>query len=940
MATQTNDLRGAADTAAQQFAAALTGFLLVAAYLGVSLTQISDADFLTGRGQTLPIIGSTVPTEAFFWAAPALLLILHLGLLLQWTIYQRKVQSFVASLADQSAPDQATQIDILSPSMMTAYLLPRSQPPAVRWAAWTLTVVATIVLPLALLVGIQVRSLAFHFPTLSLFERLLVLIDLAAVWVYFPAQPTASWSTPARVVWALISVLTIAYVCLDAVVPAPDVQNLDTDCTLADFRNTCNLTDRLLRKRRLDVAGQTLRATSAPDSRDSEGSSAWLNLEGADLRFADFSHATLSHAALYGANFQGAHLVGTRFLNSTFQYSGTPKASWEHAVKESTRFAFAYAALADFSGHDLHEVDFTGSVLAGADFTGCNLLKARLEAASLDGANLQAAYLVGADLELASLIGADLRYAVLSAAILRGADLRGALLYRNPLFATVLDLADLSYASAIALGPEELAHLRKKIADVGVASTSAYKPRKMIDLLSGPGEQINLRVLLRLDGLRAWLMNFDYLPIPENLASDIGEPLATDEYVQVLQGYIRYSLQRRPELVAPLARRRVTEQLLVPTVMANQNVLLIGEPNSPPVQEVRDAMIDRLTRLEIVGVGRSNSPDLRYEPWTGGAATSRQDPIPVWLNTFIKVLADPKNSRDTDPSSLVDSLSQQFRANNMTALALAARLRQMYANKASPATRQVFVTEAERYQPDAQTWLAIAALMPIGSPTWLTLMQRASSQSGQAAAQLGATTRNEALIRQAASLGNVRAAADIGENLYMDPKSSDSIKRDAWRPLAYAAYRGEISAQEIVGMLMSQRGDYEGARRWLASAAAEGEVDFVDPYAYFLATCPDATYRDPALALRLATDEWRQTLAAERGNPKLAESEKNRRRTAVYSTLATSYAAAGDFPEAIAIERKALALLPNGIPSGERTEMESKLADFQKKRPWLEYPVE
>jgi len=941
MGADSEELKKAADAATQQFAALLTGFLLVSSYLYVSLIQISDTDFLTGRGQMLPIIGVSVSTEVFFWASGALLLTLHLGLLVQWKIYRDKVQRFIGSLADRSASVRVTQIQSLLPSIVTPYLDPTVQAASVRWAATTLTFVAVILLPFVLLVVMQVRSLAFHLSDLTTLERLWVLVDLAAVWIYFPAYISLPWSTVSRIVWMSLSALTVAYVSFDAVVPADDVQSLDNPCTWRDFRRTCNLTDRFVRQRRLYLAGQTLRATSSSDTKAGEGGSpAVLNLEGTDLRFAELGHATVIRAALYGAQLEGAHLVGTKFVNSTFQPSGVPRALWGRTHHGATNFSFAYASLADFTGHDLHEVIFTGASLVGAKLTGCDLLKARFDAASLDAADLRVAYLTGARLVLASLIRADLRFAVLSGANLTGGDLRGALLYRNPLFGTTLDLADLTYATAIAPDEDELKDLRKTLADSGTGSAANYQPLQMLDLLTSSGQQIYLRMLLTLHGEYAWLLNFDYLPIPSYLVSNLGQPLSTHDYVEVLQGYIRAYLKETPELGRALNRRRVLEQLLVPTIVADGKVLRIGEPNSPPIEAVREAMLDRVTSLELRGVGNAQSPDARYEPFDDGATSVKRavSPDPQWLGRFLTMMSDAKTERNASTATLVADFLPKHTSPDATALAVAVRLAGVHPQALDETTRQAFLNAADTSQMDPETLTAVAVLMPQESPERRKLLERASGLAAAAAAELGMASGDKALIRHAMELGSVPVAASIGVSTYVDPKSSDSVKREGWQQLTYAAYRGEINAQAAVGLLLSQAGDYKNARRWLASAAAEGEVAVVNPFAYFLATCPDAKYRDGGLALQLATDDVRQVVAGLTKDQRLKEGQRDVTLETVYQTLAIAYAATGDFTEAVTVEQKVRDLARRGASDRERSDMQAKLSAFKEKRPWLDYP--
>jgi hypothetical protein len=215
-------------------------------------------------------------------------------------------------------------------------------------------------------------------------------------------------------------------------------------------------------------------------------------------------------------------------------------------------------------------------------------------------------------------------------------------------------------------------------------------------------------------------------------------------------------------------------------------------------------------------------------------------------------------------------------------------------------------------------------------------MRRAASQSGEAAWALGVSTANDVLMETAARMGLVVAEAYMGQKLYLNLKSPNSSRAAAWQELSHAAYRGDSGAQSLVGILMWKAGDYDGAAKWLASAAVDGDPIHVDPYASFLATCRDQRYRDPGRALHLAIEDLRRTGLEGSQSSSVAKTAASRE--SIYSTLAAAYAANGEYAEAVALELKNLALVTGKHGETERAAIQARLSAYRAKMPWHDYP--
>ena len=179
-----------------------------------------------------------------------------------------------------------------------------------------------------LLAAFEVRSLAFHDLQLTWFQRVVILIDVAAVWLYFPSV-TTSFRSLTRAWAALATCLLVVFLLFDASIPADRVRRLP---------ERWNLTDHVFRERRLDLRGQILRAVEATSAAVGASRAPGLDLQGRDFRYADMSEATLIRPFLYGANFRGVRLERAKFVDADFS-----PAQGSTGATRRTSFAFALA---------------------------------------------------------------------------------------------------------------------------------------------------------------------------------------------------------------------------------------------------------------------------------------------------------------------------------------------------------------------------------------------------------------------------------------------------------------------------------------------------------------------------------------------------------------------------------------------------------------------
>lgn len=149
-------------------------------------------------------------------------------------------------------------------------------------------------------------------------------------------------------------------------------------------------------------------------------------------------------------------------------------------------------------------------------------------------------------------------------------------------------------------------------------------------------------------------------------------------------------------------------------------------------------------------------------------------------------------------------------------------------------------------------------------------------------------------------------AADRDRALAWYEKAADAGVVDAQIRMAYTALgEGHLEAQQRAG-------------EWLARAAAQDSPQALNDYAWLLATSPFDQVRNGQQAVTLAL-----------------QAVSRNRSPGYLDTLAAAYAETGKFDRAVATQREALALVPEGeVALAE--ELESHLDAFESGDPWRE----
>ncbi len=225
-------LLDAANDASQTVAVLHVAFMAVCAYVLVIVFGTTDLDLLMGGNNVkLPVIDVAVPIVGFYAFAPYLVVLMHLNLLLQLQLLSRKLFAFdAATPAEEGVGGLRDRLHIFP---YTYYLVGR--PGVVVGGLLGLVVSVTlIVLPLATLLALQLKFLAYQAAGITWAQRLAVFLDmgfLVALWpvILHPRDDWKAWwretlaaYLPKKRAWLAVVVL-VASVALILFAATPDL---------------------------------------------------------------------------------------------------------------------------------------------------------------------------------------------------------------------------------------------------------------------------------------------------------------------------------------------------------------------------------------------------------------------------------------------------------------------------------------------------------------------------------------------------------------------------------------------------------------------------------------------------------------------------------------------------------------------------------------------
>jgi uncharacterized protein YjbI with pentapeptide repeats len=484
-------LESAVNDSATRVSAIWISFLIFSLYLLITATTVTQRQLLLAEPVKLPVLNIDLPLWGFFFLAPTLFVILHAYVLLQVVLLGRTAAAYNAAVARaELSPEENNSLRQRLANTLFAQIFAGAPREREGWLGRLLIAMAWITLaiaPILILLAFQFSFLAYHSHIATWTHRLLILVELVALFLIWPlvldAQADFQWpkvSTDlkqlAALTWRLfgpkeqrrnewqrlreqaaalaICLLFIIVSLSIATFPGEPHVNLFTLRPLTSVQ--C---DRWVHQKfgRIDLQFDRLnlpnvdlidegklaeieKHTSERDLPPSQGERT-QNFRDRDLNCSDLSHADLRRVDLTNARLDGAFLFDTVFEGAILNFAQLQGAILAGAHLEGASLDFAQLQganlwLAQLQGASLGDTQLQGASLNSAQLQGANFTRnigfisvgAHLQGASLDAAQLQGAYFIDVQLQGASLVSANLQGAFFENAHLQGANFSNAIL--------------------------------------------------------------------------------------------------------------------------------------------------------------------------------------------------------------------------------------------------------------------------------------------------------------------------------------------------------------------------------------------------------------------------------------------------------------------------------------------------------------------------------
>jgi uncharacterized protein YjbI with pentapeptide repeats len=434
------DLRSDVAATAADIRTAYFTFLTAGLYLAITVGATTHEELLTGSRVALPLTGVALPVLGFYVVAPALFLILHFNLLLQFRLLAGKARCLNAAIDRLPIAGERAHARALLPAFPFVQMVAGRPESRLDGSLLRLTIWLTVVwAPALLLLETLVRFLPYHSAAVTWWHRGLILAELMLLWLLWPGslwrrsegirQPGARESNG---LWrwlglGQLSVLLLACLAF-ATLPGETLERhvariLPGDMAAGE-RTMPWPTWWLLEHPESPLARNLrLHETSLVGEIGEQTPTRRLDLRRRDLRYAELTGADLRQADLRNAQLDGAVLSYAHLDGALLNEASLEKANLRNVRLKGANLHRAVLKGADLGGAHLEGANLTSADLAAADLTSAWLLGADLRDAILTGASVRQAHLQGADLGDTVLCGATLGGADLAAADLRGASI-------------------------------------------------------------------------------------------------------------------------------------------------------------------------------------------------------------------------------------------------------------------------------------------------------------------------------------------------------------------------------------------------------------------------------------------------------------------------------------------------------------------------------------
>jgi hypothetical protein len=547
-----DELLQSANSASGSARNAWLAYLVLNVYLLVTIAGVTHVDLLLNSTVTLPIVNVKIPLFSFFWAAPVLLLLVHLGFLVQHAMLARKYQHFKKAVSawensNNGVHPSRRYVDGYVFSQMTA----GPKPPKLLGFLMRLMVFTTFsLLPVLVLLYFQIKFLPYHEVGVTHVHRLTIFLDLVLLFTvrpYFPISylrpegsklKIGSKDWPWELSYRSVTVSAVAFLTISLF--SLFVATVPQGCVNPFKKQTenCPSLDKMVAKWAPQNVG------SSESQREVFALTALLFENKIDPDTGEIIGIALFDRSIV--------VTGTDLVPDKDDKFGEVSISLRG---RDLRFAVLDRSdlhLADLAEVNLRESSLFNANLERANLTSANLQGAELREANLQGADLRWAELQGAELRVAELQGADLREAELQGADLRGANLQGADLRKAKLYGANLGVAHTRHTRSPGENTFELADLTN--AQITPLTDEDRKKLQMHidewkDSPWGTKLKTSLKPLLASDSRnwgsseesRAWKLLITKKPNSDNISYFLADLVCLDE----TDGYIAKPIIRR-----------------------------------------------------------------------------------------------------------------------------------------------------------------------------------------------------------------------------------------------------------------------------------------------------------------------------------------------------------------------------------------------------------
>jgi uncharacterized protein YjbI with pentapeptide repeats len=433
-----------------------TGWLIfigVMTYLLIAVAGVTHKDLLLSRDVTLPLLQVDIGLTRFFLFAPILLVLFHLGVVVQLALLARKTLEFDTAMRMLEATDRRThplRLELHNFFFVQTLAGPqRSRIMSVF--LHTMSWLTLVILPVLLLLTVQVAFLPYHDANISWVHRVILMADmvmliLLGVFLLRPETsfPRAIGTTMRRhpvglLITSAVLGLVTAFSFLVATVPGEPLDRAAQALTSRGLDEGSRRSEREAgfvipffgRSADGSLFGLFERNLNVTDldlvDKDVTSGERSLVLRGRDLRFARLDRTDLHQADLTGADLEGASLVGADLRGALLLCADgiALAATQDRRIAGCVNARRANLARAKLKDARMAGIDLTGARLDEADLEAADLKQAVLAGGSLHNALLQRAELTGVSAQGAKFTGALLQGADFTAALLAGADFTG-----------------------------------------------------------------------------------------------------------------------------------------------------------------------------------------------------------------------------------------------------------------------------------------------------------------------------------------------------------------------------------------------------------------------------------------------------------------------------------------------------------------------------------